>query len=55
MKEDCVVVLTCTDALETVPKESIDIKYKKFGVYDIYQQSFVELCGINSNNIFLVS
>lgn len=41
--KDYVVVLTCTDALETVPKESVDIKYKKLGVYNIFQQSVVEL------------
>lgn len=30
-KEDCIVLLTCTDTREAVCSESIDSKYKKLG------------------------
>lgn len=54
-KEDCIVLLTCTDTRETVCSESIDSKYKKLGGSEIFQKSRVVLHGIDFKNIFLVN
>lgn len=41
--------------LKLSPVISIDIKYKKLGLCEIYQENFLELCGINAKSVFLVS